>query len=144
MRPLFPNMSREESLGQGGIAFHGEVVINFGRIYEAVVSKYESVLVAVEGDLGFFGYPLFQYRIFVKETFNKFFFNKGLIHYLRDVLCLDLGIKGSLGMDDHDRAFFAKPVASRDLYFHLALEAVLRNFFVQSIFDLVCSIGAAA
>ena len=103
-----------EDLAQGGIAVHGDILLDVLRVDDAAVTKRHTELGLVEldvlqgGDLDL----LATLAIAMDQTLHDTALQEVLRSDLGHIGDLHAGVEGAIGVDDHDGAHFAKAEAA--------------------------------
>ena len=133
-----------ECLGQRRVTPEGQVVIDAGRIEEAVAAKDEPILLLIEGDLVLVGDLLARLRVGVEESLNDVSAEDGLGDDLRNVFRRDLYVHDLLGVDHHESPTFTEAVASGEPEPDLLLELLTLDLVLEGVVHVLASVRSAA
>jgi len=102
----------DEHLREGPVAATGEIVVDRGRVDEAVDVTHDARLPLVEGDVLLESHALAAGGVHVEETLDDAVADHAGLDDLGDVAGLESRIEDTLRVDDDDRAFLAEPVTA--------------------------------
>ncbi len=114
----------EEGLGQGGIAAHGDVVLDAGRVDAPVVLQHDALLHGVEGDFAGRAGLDPGARVFVQQALHHPAAQHGLAVDLLHVRLLHPLVEDVARLDHHDGAALAQAVAAHVLAFNYGLFSI--------------------
>ena len=127
-----------EDLAQGGIAIHGDVLLDVLGVDDAAVAERHTELGLVEldvlqrGDLDL----LTTLGIAVDQSLHDTALQQVLGGDLRHIGDLHAGVEGAIGIDDHDGAHFAKAEAAGAHDLDFILKTQLDDLLLHGFGDL--------
>ena len=125
-----------ENLTQSGIAVLCDVVVDLLGIDNAAVAQRDTLLLLIESGFvqGFDGVVLDG--LLIQKTGDDTTLVEMLLNDLGDILDLDHGVEGALGIDDHDRTQRAQTEAAGGDDVDFLLKAFLDQLFLELLGNL--------
>ena len=133
-----------ERLGRSHVAVAGDVFLDLLGIDEAPVPERPEHLVLEERDVVHHRDRVLVRRRRIEELLDRPALDEMLLNEMRHIFGLHQLIEDVLGVDHHDRALGAEPVAAGQHDLDLLLEVPLDELSLERVLDLERSVGNAA